>query len=61
MQDYLNFVSYVCNAYKGSLKPKACISHPHTINSAGKANSSPEGCYKGEERGGTWNFINDRG
>lgn len=51
MQDYLNFVSYVCNAYKGSLKPKACISHPHTINSAGKANSSPEGCYKGEEGG----------
>ncbi|KAK9920360.1 hypothetical protein M0R45_028915 [Rubus argutus] len=51
--DYLNFVSYVCNLYKGSPKPKACISHPHTINSAGKTNSSPEGCYKGEESGGS--------
>ncbi|PRQ34277.1 putative gamma interferon inducible lysosomal thiol reductase GILT [Rosa chinensis] len=51
--DYLNFVRYVCNAYKDSPKPMACRSYPHNINSGGKANSSLEGCYKGEERGGS--------
>ncbi|XP_024190592.1 gamma-interferon-responsive lysosomal thiol protein isoform X1 [Rosa chinensis] len=50
--DYLNFVRYVCNAYKDSPKPKACRSYQHNINSGGKANSSLEGCYKGDQNAG---------
>ena len=30
MQDFKNFVTHVCNAYKDSPKPKACGSQPCT-------------------------------
>ncbi|ONI03800.1 hypothetical protein PRUPE_6G283100 [Prunus persica] len=38
--DYQNFVSYVCKAYKGSPKPEVCRSLLPKINSSGNADSN---------------------
>ncbi|XP_059428021.1 gamma-interferon-responsive lysosomal thiol protein-like [Corylus avellana] len=49
--EYENFVSYVCKAYKGHLKLKACKSLPNKINLAGKANSiQPTHCNATEAK-----------
>ncbi|XP_042512526.1 gamma-interferon-responsive lysosomal thiol protein-like [Macadamia integrifolia] len=43
--DYENFISYVCNAYKGTTVPEACEHLTQQINSVEKANPSYEVCF----------------
>ncbi len=50
MQDFKNFVTYVCKAYKGHLKLKACKSLPQEINLAEKANSIQPVCNVSEAK-----------
>ncbi|PON42500.1 Gamma interferon inducible lysosomal thiol reductase GILT [Parasponia andersonii] len=47
-EDYQNFVAYICKAYRGSPKPKACRSLSTEIELTEKADSIPEVCYIGE-------------
>ncbi|KAF5750788.1 gamma interferon responsive lysosomal thiol reductase family protein [Tripterygium wilfordii] len=48
--DYKNFVSHVCEAYKGTLTPEACRSLSLTSDSLAKAYSSSPVCYPGERK-----------
>ncbi|XP_052175314.1 gamma-interferon-responsive lysosomal thiol protein-like [Diospyros lotus] len=48
--DYQNFLSYVCRAYKGPRVPKVCSSHQDMINSAHEENSIGQGCYASEAK-----------
>ncbi|KAL7584302.1 hypothetical protein Lser_V15G42811 [Lactuca serriola] len=47
-EDYQNFVAYICNAYRGQNKPKACEQHVLETNAFKEANSSHHVCYSGE-------------
>ncbi|KAJ7950031.1 gamma-interferon-inducible lysosomal thiol reductase-like [Quillaja saponaria] len=51
-EDYQNFMSYICGAYKGNHKPDACrsLSTNSTTDSNEKANSVLPVCYTGEAR-----------
>ncbi|GMI71438.1 OAS HIGH ACCUMULATION 1 [Hibiscus trionum] len=44
-EDFKNFVSYVCNAYKGEQVPEACHPLPLMINSSKKATLGYPVCY----------------
>ncbi|KAK9010105.1 hypothetical protein V6N11_036620 [Hibiscus sabdariffa] len=44
-EDFKNFVTYVCNAYKGKQVPQACHSLPLMNNSSKKATSGYPVCY----------------
>ncbi|XP_031379211.1 gamma-interferon-responsive lysosomal thiol protein isoform X1 [Punica granatum] len=46
-EDFQNFVSYICRAYRGSQIPEACTSLPSTIDSF-EENSENSVCYAGE-------------
>lgn len=50
MQDYVNFIHYVCKAYKGKSLPKTCSSHPST--STNKDTSLQSVCHASEARSG---------
>lgn len=54
MQDYKNFRSYVCKAYQGSPKPKACTFLPRSTQL--KRQSPHQVCFKGEESQGQIKF-----
>nr|XP_043636574.1 gamma-interferon-responsive lysosomal thiol protein-like isoform X1 [Erigeron canadensis] len=47
-EDYPNFAAYVCKAYNGQNRPKACEQHVLEANSVKERNSSV--CYRGENR-----------
>ncbi|KAI5392097.1 hypothetical protein KIW84_076766 [Lathyrus oleraceus] len=51
-EDYLNFVAYICKAYKGNLKPDACgsVSTKTYYDSDAKINSSHHVCYIDEAK-----------
>ncbi|XP_013600246.1 PREDICTED: gamma-interferon-inducible lysosomal thiol reductase-like [Brassica oleracea var. oleracea] len=55
-EDYENFISYICKAYKGAKKPDACAkySSSHFIRSA-KVNRFPLVCRKGVNR--MWDLL----
>ncbi|CAH8391650.1 unnamed protein product [Eruca vesicaria subsp. sativa] len=55
-EDYENFISYICKAYKGNKKPDACAKHSssHFIRSA-KVNRFPLVCRKGVNT--MWNTL----
>lgn len=48
IQDYQNFVAYICKAYRGQYKPKGCEQHVLEANSFKEANSTFRVCYHGE-------------
>jgi interferon gamma-inducible protein 30 len=50
MQDYVNFIHYVCKAYKGKSLPKTCSSHPNT--SINKDTSLQSACHASEAMSG---------
>lgn len=50
MQDYENFMAYICKAYKGYPKPEACRSLSTEIESTEKVDLMPQVCYEGEAR-----------
>ncbi|XP_030479737.1 gamma-interferon-responsive lysosomal thiol protein [Cannabis sativa] len=53
-EDYINFMAYICKAYKETSKPEACnsVSYESNINELNdqKVDSIPQVCYEGESR-----------
>ncbi|XP_044493148.1 gamma-interferon-responsive lysosomal thiol protein-like [Mangifera indica] len=47
-EDYMNFISYVCRAYKGTQVPEACRSLPLKSSALENAESTSSVCYAGE-------------
>ncbi|XP_042508921.1 gamma-interferon-responsive lysosomal thiol protein-like [Macadamia integrifolia] len=47
-EDFENFITYVCKAYKGNPEPDACKSLVHQVISEEKANPTGEVCYAEE-------------
>ncbi|XP_031284947.1 gamma-interferon-responsive lysosomal thiol protein-like isoform X2 [Pistacia vera] len=47
-EDYMNFVSYLCRAYKGTQVPEACRSFPLRTSVLEKADTTSSVCYAGE-------------
>ncbi|XP_010264556.1 PREDICTED: gamma-interferon-inducible lysosomal thiol reductase isoform X2 [Nelumbo nucifera] len=43
-EDYENYITYVCKAYKGSAVPKACLARSHEIIVMGKEDPAPRVC-----------------
>ncbi|XP_057457390.1 gamma-interferon-responsive lysosomal thiol protein-like [Lotus japonicus] len=57
-EDYENFVTYICRAYKSHSKPDACTSlSTRTSDSNEKINSSQPACYANEARNVTLPLI----
>ena len=50
MQDYNNFVAYVCRAYRGGNVPEACRSFQLNINSTVEENPINPLCYVNEAK-----------
>ncbi|KAJ0088992.1 hypothetical protein Patl1_31416 [Pistacia atlantica] len=47
-EDYMNFISYLCRAYKGTQVPEACRSLPLRTSVLEKADTTSSVCYAGE-------------
>lgn len=43
--DYRNFISYICKAYKGTTLPKACAESSLSSSTVERANGIPKVCY----------------
>ncbi|KAJ4704358.1 gamma-interferon-inducible lysosomal thiol reductase-like [Melia azedarach] len=47
-EDFMNIITYVCKAYKGSQVPEACRSLPTNNNTPENAESNSSFCYAGD-------------
>ncbi|XP_071687601.1 gamma-interferon-responsive lysosomal thiol protein-like [Rutidosis leptorrhynchoides] len=47
--DFTEFISYICKAYKGSNVPNACLDVSHPIGAPKNAKPRNDECYKDEE------------